>query len=320
MTQLVERRWTRYGHDRIYVTTSDGVDCGHVDLKNRRTVPRSPELDAVLQHCLTRWCSDEPPPTPSEPDSPSSEESVIAGAWPAPPIEADPSTTGPLRAPSTHAGGKAASAPAVVAQDLVDNVAGAAARAKRDEVNAQAPVLNVIARLFGVKTNERAWRVGAQGEVKVGRELTKLDQGWHWIHAVPVGDNGSDIDHVLIGPAGVFTLNAKRHPAGRAWIGERAIMINGHRTDYLRNARFEAARARKLLSSACGFPVAVEPAIVFVDLNEITIKQMPTDVHVVTRKQLAKWLRSRPPRLDTPTVDAIFAQARTSTTWQSPPR
>ena len=92
------------------------------------------------------------------------------------------------------------------------NVAGAAARAKRNEVNAQAPVMNFASRVLGVKTDERAWRVGAKGEEKVASELAKLDARWRVLHAVEVGENGSDIDHVVIGPPGVFTLNAK---AGR---------------------------------------------------------------------------------------------------------
>lgn len=36
--------------------------------------------------------------------------------------------------------------------DLVDNVAGAAAWAERERVNSQAPVLNLVARVLGVKT------------------------------------------------------------------------------------------------------------------------------------------------------------------------
>ena len=44
-------------------------------------------------------------------------------------------------------------------RDLVENVAGAAAPAKRNEVNAEAPVSNLVARVLGVKTDKRNWRV-----------------------------------------------------------------------------------------------------------------------------------------------------------------
>lgn len=55
------------------------------------------------------------------------------------------------------------------------------------------------------------------------------------LHAVEVGQNGSDIHHIVIGPPGVITLNAKRHPGGKAWVGERMVTVNGQKTDYLRN-------------------------------------------------------------------------------------
>src|SRR3954466_13260976 len=59
VTELVERRWTRYGHDRVYVTTPEGVDCGHVDLKNRLVVARQAEFENVLRECLSRWRPDD---------------------------------------------------------------------------------------------------------------------------------------------------------------------------------------------------------------------------------------------------------------------
>lgn len=128
----------------------------------------------------------------------------------------------------------------------------------------------------------------------MARELAKLGPGWHYLHAVEVGDRGSDIDHVVIGPPGVITINTKRHPRGKAWVGERMVMINGQKTDYLHNSRFEAKRAAKLLSSECGKPIEARAAIVFVDLDNYNVKQMPTDVHVTTRRRLVGWLRSLP--------------------------
>jgi hypothetical protein len=136
------------------------------------------------------------------------------------------------------------------------------------------------------------------------------------LHAVEVGEKGSDIDHVVIGPPGVFTFNAKRHPRGKAWVGERMVMVNGQRTEYLRNSRYEAQRAARLLSATCKREVAVKAAIVFVDLDDFTVKQMPTDVHVTTRLRLLGWLRSLPASIDESSIEAIYATARLSGTWK----
>ena len=172
-----------------------------------------------------------------------------------------------------------------------------------------------LARAFGVRTEERDWRVGADGEEGVASRLRRLGEGWHIIHAVPVGENGSDIDHVVIGPPGVFTLNTKNHSRAKVWVAEHSFMVNGQRTDYLRNSRFEAKRASQLLSAACGFEVAVDPVIVVL-AAELTIKAQPTDVSVVGRRQINRWLSRRPQLLVPDRVTKIYEQARRDMTWR----
>ena len=63
--------------------------------------------------------------------------------------------------------------------------------------------------------------------------------------AVPVGEKGSDIDHVVMGPSGVFTLNTKNHIRSNVWVTENVFMVNGRKTDYFRNSRHEAALCLK---------------------------------------------------------------------------
>ena len=199
--------------------------------------------------------------------------------------------------------------------DLAANRPGAAARAKALEVRRAAPVRSQVARVLGVHTDERAWRIGANGEEEVGRRLAKLGGDWRVLHAVPVGDKDSDIDHVVIGPPGVFTLNTKNHPGKQIWVAERAFMVSGQRTDYLRNSMFEARRASKLLSAACGFDISVVPVIV-VMAEKLTIKAPPDGVHVVARKGIVKWLKARPATLTPEGIAEIFQQARSAATWR----
>lgn len=236
------------------------------------------------------------------------------------PIQAPPdpaASNGAL--PDTEA--SLAQAPAVEAtepdwHDLAENPPGQAARKKAVELRQAAPVKTLIFRVFNAPSQERAFRVGAEGEEEVARRLRGLGDGWHVIHAVPVGEKDSDIDHVVIGPPGVFTLNTKNHSKGKVWVAERAFMVNGQKTDYLRNSRHEANRAKRLLSSACGFPVTVEPVIV-VMAADLTIKDQPPDVHVVARKRITKWLIGRPPMLSPEAIEIIYGQARRSTTWRT---
>jgi len=60
------------------------------------------------------------------------------------------------------------------------------------------------------------WSQGAEGEEVVGKVLEDLrDDGWHVIHDVSFGRG--NIDHILVGPAGIFTIETKSH-GGKIWL------------------------------------------------------------------------------------------------------
>src|ERR1700759_1070907 len=53
------------------------------------------------------------------------------------------------------------------------------------------------------------WERGAEGERKVGAILEGLAPDWHVLHDVSLGHG--NIDHVLVGPGGTFTVETKSH-------------------------------------------------------------------------------------------------------------
>jgi hypothetical protein len=78
------------------------------------------------------------------------------------------------------------------------------------------PSRSFLGRVFGadpLSPDNYSWYKGALGEI-VGRVLQRLGPEWTVLHAVPVGTATSDIDHVLIGPAGVSRAR-KPWPAQR---------------------------------------------------------------------------------------------------------
>jgi len=212
--------------------------------------------------------------------------------------------------------------------DLADRAPGQAARAKADEELAalrdNGRVRAWLTRAFDVKTDERAWRVGADGEETVGARLNRLcKHGWQVLHAVPAGAGESDIDHVLVGPGGVFTVNTKNHPGAEIGVGQNTVRVNGFRKPYLDKSRHEADRAGRLLTAACGFPVPVRPVLVFLTgtlIPNVTIKQQPDDVVVLDRMDIPGAFRRATQRLNDEQVAAIYEQARRSTTWRTVPK
>jgi len=182
------------------------------------------------------------------------------------------------------------------------------------EIQQAHPFRVFILRLFGEHSQERAWRRGAEGEEEVGWQLRKLGDGWRVIHGVPVGTNDADIDHVVFGPPGVFTLNTKNHIGGRVTVNSKAIYVNGTFQPYLAKSRAEGKRATKLLTASCGYEVTAQPLIVIM-ANELKIKNLTEGVHVVGRKQITRWLLNQSPTLLPEEVEAIYRIACRRSTW-----
>ena len=201
-----------------------------------------------------------------------------------------------------------------VEDTLVGRRPGASAAQRARALRKASPVRTGLARLLGVHTDGRAWRRGAAGERVTAWWLGRLPEGWHLFNDVPAGERGADIDHVIVGPAGVFTVNAK-NLTGKIWIGARSIRHNGHPTDYLRKSVAEAARASRLLSSALGRPVDVRPVLAIL-ADEWTIKDQPTDVFVGAPRGVKDWLRHLPATLSTGEVVAISGAVAKPSTWR----
>ena len=53
--------------------------------------------------------------------------------------------------------------------------------------------------------------------------LAQLGPEWTVLHSVPVGRGKSDIDHIAIGPPGVFTINTKFSPGKDVWVAGRGM-------------------------------------------------------------------------------------------------
>lgn len=126
----------------------------------------------------------------------------------------------------------------------------------------------------GVVIDEEAegWYRGVLGERRVAALLQQLGEGWTVIHSVPVGRGTSDIDHIAIGPPGVFTINTKFSPGKDVWVAGRNLYVGGTAQHHVRNALTEARRASNYLTKCSGLTTPVTGLIVFVDPARISHK------------------------------------------------
>jgi len=129
------------------------------------------------------------------------------------------------------------------------------------------------------------------------RQLTKLGRaGYLAMHARPIPESQDQIDHLVVGPAGVFAIDSEnwdKRLAVRTKSGKQLWHGPFSKKDRLQHAQWEAQRAADLLSDATGKPVIVRPAMAVygprIPWDVATIRE----VDVFSGPRLRKYLRRR---------------------------
>ncbi|WP_309620996.1 nuclease-related domain-containing protein [Salinibacterium sp.] len=169
-----------------------------------------------------------------------------------------------------------------------------------------------------------SWYRGVIGERRVGTILGLLSDSHTVLHSVPVGKGSSDIDHVVIGRAGVFSINTKYSPGKRISSAGYGMYVDGRKRHYVRNSVAEARRAGELLSAASGLTVPVTALIVFVNPGPITHKAPAggdahePEVRVLADDDLFRVFMDRPV-FSEEQVERIAAAAVLPATWHRSP-
>ncbi|MFF6824299.1 NERD domain-containing protein [Streptomyces longwoodensis] len=282
--ELHVTRWKRYGHDRLYANLPDGTAVGWVDVTSGDvTVLRAEYRDDVIT-VLTKHLQSLTEPVPQDT---------------APEAQARPMLP-----------------PLTPADDLAINPPG---KSIRDLLDESGPGLmeRVVSRLLRRPSEWDPWRKGLAGERRVGAELNRLGrQGWRVLHSIPLA-NKVDIDHLLIGPGGVFTINTKHHYKRAVWVGDDSVKVDhGKPAPYARKSRAEAKRAARVLERYCDFPVPVEPVLVFVGVTELKVVATQLDVRVYQERQVSA-LGPLSGVLTADQVERVYSVARHRQAWST---
>lgn len=209
--------------------------------------------------------------------------------------------------------------------------ADVAAAPMRDRVPAQAlieqvllhqgavPARTRLQRLLGVDPIDeeaRPWYTGAAGERQVASRLSRLPEGWTVLHSLPAGRNGADIDHLVVGPGGVFTINTKHHHDASVWVAGRTVLVAGHRQSYVVRSEAEAERVERIVAAVLPLAPAVRPVVAVVGAKRLTVKSAPARVTVLQADHLRRWLLAQPERLTPAQVEQLAARFDEPGTWQ----
>ena len=154
-----------------------------------------------------------------------------------------------------------------------------------------------------------AWRRGAAGERRTARLLGPLERhGWAVLHDLAVPGSRVNIDHLVIGPGGVFVIDSKQYrgrlqldPSGRLWHGRYPL------APAVRAASWEADQAAQVLPDP---GTAVVPIVAVHGVQVPWGKVVMDGVRVVTARRLPSMLRQLPVVLGPKRVAWLADQAR----------
>ena len=162
-------------------------------------------------------------------------------------------------------------------------------------------LLFVLQRLAGkgrILDPERLRR-GISGEEAVADALAGLPSSYWVLHGVSTGHG--DVDHVVIGPTGVFALETKAWD-GKFYRSRGQLYCNGKPAEHvLRQARGAAGQVRELLLAA-GIDEWVEAVVV---AARASVSRSPVRFrksYVISIKDLVGFVTDRPQSLSSSTV------------------
>ena len=166
------------------------------------------------------------------------------------------------------------------------------------------------------------WYTGAIGEIEVGRMLTALGPEWFVRHSIPIGAGTKDVDHLVIGPGGVFAINTKHHSGAKVWVGDYIVSVNGGKHHYLKAGRTDGVDVARRLAARVEFPVPVRAVIAVLNPRSLSdsrhVNARP--VAVVDARNLVRWIQQQPHQLSDTQLALIKLAAEEPATWHQDPR
>ena len=160
-------------------------------------------------------------------------------------------------------------------------------------------------RLFG---HFRRLNRGERGELRVAEALDDLRVAGYRVFHDLVRD-GFNIDHVVVGPAGVFAIETKFRSGGGqiTFRNGDGLFIDGRpeETNSLKQAVANAAEVRRIIKEDCKVDEWVGAILVFVGEWQIRNKWQTTNARVVTADKLVTYIVDQQPRLTRKEIELI---------------
>ncbi|PUB21489.1 hypothetical protein C8K30_11432 [Promicromonospora sp. AC04] len=141
---------------------------------------------------------------------------------------------------------------------------------------------------------------GARAGAKELWELVAHRPIWRVLQSVRADGGALELDQLVIGPGGVYTIHTVYRPT---------LPVTADA------AAYEARRTQEILGRATKVPITVRPVIVFVRADQPRVEGPRDGVEVLTDNELVPWLESRRAMLTERELEIVHLAARDRRTW-----
>jgi type II secretory pathway pseudopilin PulG len=129
------------------------------------------------------------------------------------------------------------------------------------------------------------------------RQLAAMERaGYHSLHRRPIPDSEEVIDHLVVGPTGVYAIDSEKWQRDlpiRQSNGKKLWLGPESKTERLEHARWEAGQASQRLSKKLGTEVTVQPALAIYGPKISWVVLAVQGVDVFAGNELKQYLRRR---------------------------
>jgi hypothetical protein len=142
-------------------------------------------------------------------------------------------------------------------------------------------------------------------ERAVGRELALLPAPWVVLHSLPVEGASGHLDHVAVGPTGVFAITTLFAGCDRAWVADDYVLVRNTRLPFARRAIAAARRTGQLAGAAIPPDISVRPVLAISGARRVRLGVRSRSVDVRHASDLRSFLEALPVVLDEVCVGRI---------------
>lgn len=169
--------------------------------------------------------------------------------------------------------------------------------------------VSVMSALFVTPNSITAWQTGSEGEERTGQLLAPLaTEGFRILHDRKILNSRANIDHIVVGPPGIFVIETKSFAGSLQIRGDEIYVAGRRKTAMLDEVRREAAAVETALApelAAHGWTVT--PIICAHRADLPWLRSGVGNVRIVSGKELVKRLREANAVLQPVDIDRLTA-------------